>query len=163
MIFRERAQGAVGPLPANGQSGIAGRLGLIDLQSDLTISAQTQLLSMSRGTVYYLPQANSQADLASRRVLAHKVAITLEACHAEEILQEAFSKYGTPESVNTDQGSQFTVEEFTSVVIAQGLDEIASSTTARNAASSVSTNGTASASGWVRHSFTASFSVQIKL
>ena len=67
------------------------------------------------------PKPNSQADLASRRVLAHKVAITLEACHGEEILQEAFAKYGTPESVNTDQGSQFTVEEFTSVVLARGL------------------------------------------
>jgi putative transposase len=47
-------------------------------------------------------------DWVSRRVLAAKVAITLEACHAIDVLQEAFSRYGRPEIVNTDQGSQFT-------------------------------------------------------
>jgi hypothetical protein len=31
-----------------------------------------------------------------------------------------FARYGTPEIVNTDQGSQFTAEEFTSVVLAHG-------------------------------------------
>ena len=29
-------------------------------------------------------------------------------------------QYGTPEIVNTDQGSQFTAEEFTSVVLSAG-------------------------------------------
>ena len=42
-------------------------------------------------------------DVASRQVLAHKVAITLEACHAVEILQEAFVRFGKPGIVNTDQ------------------------------------------------------------
>ena len=35
-------------------------------------------------------------------------------------MQEAFARYGTPEIVNTDQGSQFTAEEFTDVVLAKG-------------------------------------------
>ncbi len=47
---------------------------------------------------------------------AHKVAITLEACHAAEIIQEAFARFGTPEIVNVDQGSQFTANNFTDVV-----------------------------------------------
>jgi len=59
-------------------------------------------------------------DVASRRVLTHKVAITLEACHAREIIEEAFAKFGKPEIVNTDQGSQFTAEEFTMAVLQQG-------------------------------------------
>ncbi len=59
-------------------------------------------------------------DVASRRVLAHKVAITLEAVHAKEVIEQAFVRYGVPEIVNTDQGSQFTAEEFTSVVLAKG-------------------------------------------
>jgi putative transposase len=59
-------------------------------------------------------------DVASRRVLAHKVAITLEAVHAKEVIEQAFARYGAPEIVNTDQGSQFTAEEFTSVVLAKG-------------------------------------------
>jgi hypothetical protein len=42
-------------------------------------------------------------DVASRMVLAHKVAITLEACHAKEIIGQAFARYGLPENVNTDQ------------------------------------------------------------
>jgi len=40
--------------------------------------------------------------VASRRVLTHKVAITLEAGHAKEVIEQALAKYGTPEIVNTD-------------------------------------------------------------
>jgi putative transposase len=76
----------------------------------------TTYIPMARGFVYL----TAVVDVASRRVLTHKVAITLEACHAREILAEAFVRYGTPEIVNTDQGSQFTAEEFTGVVLAKG-------------------------------------------
>ena len=76
----------------------------------------TTYIPMARGFVYL----TAVVDVASRRVLAHKVAITLEACHAREIIEEAFARYGIPEIVNTDQGSQFTAEEFTSVVLATG-------------------------------------------
>ena len=58
-------------------------------------------------------------DVASRRVLAHK-AITLEACHAREVIEQAFARWGTPQIVNTDQGAQFTAEEFTEVVLTHG-------------------------------------------
>ena len=53
-------------------------------------------------------------------MLTHKVAITLEACHARETMEEALARYGTLEIVNVDQGSQFTAEEFTAVVLAKG-------------------------------------------
>jgi putative transposase len=76
----------------------------------------TTYIPMARGFVYL----TAVVDVASRRVLAHKVAITLEACHAREIMEEAFARYGTPEIVNVDQGSQFTAEEFTAVVLAKG-------------------------------------------
>ena len=59
-------------------------------------------------------------DVFSRKVLAHKVAIALEACHAKEIIEQAFAKYGVPEIVNTDQGSQFTAIEFTDAVLGRG-------------------------------------------
>ena len=59
-------------------------------------------------------------DVASRLVLAHKVAITLEACHAKEIIEQAFARFGVPAIVNTDQGSQFTAEEFTQAVRDRG-------------------------------------------
>ena len=76
----------------------------------------TTYIPMRQGFVYL----TAIVDVATRRVMAHKVATTLEACHAAEIMQEALAKHGTPEIVNTDQGSQFTAEEFTQVVLASG-------------------------------------------
>lgn len=76
----------------------------------------TTYIPMARGFVYL----TAVVDVASRRVLAHRVAITLEAIHAKEVIEQALAKYGTPEIVNTDQGSQFTAEEFTSAVLAAG-------------------------------------------
>jgi putative transposase len=55
-------------------------------------------------------------DVHSRRILAHRVAITLEAVHAVEVLQEANARYGKPAIVNTDQGSQFTAQDFVDAV-----------------------------------------------
>jgi putative transposase len=52
-------------------------------------------------------------DWASRRVLSHRVSISMHASFCVEALQDAFSKYGQPEIFNSDQGSQFTSEEFT--------------------------------------------------
>ena len=76
----------------------------------------TTYIPMARGFVYL----TAVVDVVSRRVLAHKVAITLEACHAVEVIEQAFAQYGVPEIVNTDQGSQFTAVEFTDVVLAKG-------------------------------------------
>ncbi len=71
---------------------------------------------MQHGFVYL----TAVVDVASRRVLSHKLATTLEAYHAVEIIEAAFAKYGTPEIVNTDQGSQFTAIEFTDAVLNRG-------------------------------------------
>jgi len=76
----------------------------------------TTYVPMARGFVYL----TAVVDVASRTVLAHKVAITMEACHAREIIEQAFARYGVPEIVNTDQGSQFTAEEFTNTVLGRG-------------------------------------------
>jgi len=76
----------------------------------------TTYIPMARGFVYL----TAVVDVATRRVLAHRVAITLEAIHAKEVIEQALARWGTPEIVNTDQGSQFTAEEFTAVVLAAG-------------------------------------------
>ncbi|MCA3238123.1 MAG: IS3 family transposase [Curvibacter sp.] len=76
----------------------------------------TTYIPMARGFVYL----TAVVDVASRKVLAHKVAITLEACHAKEVIEQAFVTYGRPEIVNTDQGSQFTAVEFTDAVLGAG-------------------------------------------
>jgi putative transposase len=86
------------------------------VRSNQVWALDTTYIPMARGFVYL----TAVVDVASRRVLAHKVAITLEACHAREVIEQAFARWGTPEIVNTDQGSQFTATEFTDVVLAQG-------------------------------------------
>ena len=72
----------------------------------------TTYIPMAKGYVYL----TAVVDWASRKVLAAKIAITLEAVHAVEVLQKAFNRYGKPEIVNTDQGSQFTAYEFVQAV-----------------------------------------------
>jgi putative transposase len=72
---------------------------------------------MARGFVYL----TAVVDWASRKVLAHRVAITMEAMHAVEALEEAFAKHGQPEIANTDQGSQFTATVFTEAVLSRGI------------------------------------------
>src|SRR6266540_3285028 len=60
-------------------------------------------------------------DRATRRVLAHRVSISMTADFCVEALEEAIAKYGTPEIFNTDQGSQFTSDDFTKVLKAHQI------------------------------------------
>ena len=85
-------------------------------RSNQVWALDTSYIPMARGFVYL----TAVVDVASRRVLAHKVAITLEACHAREVIEQAFARWGTPEIVNTDQGAQFTATEFTDAVLDRG-------------------------------------------
>ncbi len=55
-------------------------------------------------------------DWASRKVLAWRISNTLTTDFCIEALQEALGRYGKPEIFNTDQGSQFTSEDFTGVL-----------------------------------------------
>ena len=89
------------------------------LLRDLAIVEANQVWALD---TTYIPMAKGFAyltavvDWASRKVLASKIAITLESCHAVDVLQEAFTHHGRPEIVNTDQGSQFTADEFVQAV-----------------------------------------------
>ena len=65
-------------------------------------------IPMARGWVYLVVVL----DWASRRVLAHRLSITMEADFCVEALREAAARWGAPEIVNTDQGSQFSSAEF---------------------------------------------------
>jgi putative transposase len=73
-------------------------------RSNQVWALDTTYIRMARGFVYL----TAVVDVCSRRILAHRVAITLEAVHAVEALQEAYARFGRPDIVNTDQGSQFT-------------------------------------------------------
>jgi putative transposase len=61
----------------------------------------TNYFQMSRGFVYL----GGVVDVASRKVLAQKLAIMLEACHARVNLELAFARFGLPKIVITYQGA----------------------------------------------------------
>src|ERR1700734_4116660 len=74
-------------------------------------------IPMARGFVYLV----AVVDWFTRRVLSHRVSITMEAGFCIEALEEAIGKYGKPEIFKTDQGSQFTGEAFTGALLANGI------------------------------------------
>src|SRR6202789_1600122 len=74
-------------------------------------------IPMARGFVYLV----AVVDWFTRRVLSHRVSITMEAGFCVEALEEAIGKHGKPEIFNSDQGSQFTSEAFTGVLEKNGI------------------------------------------
>ena len=72
---------------------------------------------MARGFVYLA----AVVDWFSRRVLSWRVSITMEAAFCVEALEEALARHGRPEIFNTDQGSQFTSQAFTDVLLKAGI------------------------------------------
>lgn len=72
--------------------------------------------------ITYIPMAKGFCylvaimDLASRKVLSWRVSNTLDTSFCIEALNEAIERYGTPEIFNTDQGSQFTSDDFTQIL-----------------------------------------------
>ena len=77
----------------------------------------TTYIPMRRGFVYL----SAVLDWATRRVLAWRLSNTLTADPCVEALEEAILKYGPPEIMNTDQGSQFTSSAFLSVLEQNGI------------------------------------------
>ena len=74
-------------------------------------------IPMARGFVYLAVVL----DWFSRRVLAWRVSITMEAAFCVETLEEAMVKHGKREIFNTDQGSRFTGAAFTGLLIKNGI------------------------------------------
>jgi putative transposase len=74
-------------------------------------------IPMARGFVYLAVVL----DWFSRRVLSWRLSITMEAAFCVAVLEEAMARHGKPEIVNTDQGSQFTGQAFTGVLIKHGI------------------------------------------
>jgi putative transposase len=74
-------------------------------------------LPMRRGFLYLV----AIMDWATRKVLAWRVSNTMDVSFCVEALQEAIDRFGKPEIFNTDQGSQFTSQEFTGVLQAAGV------------------------------------------
>jgi len=75
--------------------------------------------------ITYIPMAQGFAylvailDLHSRKVLAWRVSNAMSTDFCLEALREALGRYGAPEISNTDQGSQFTDQDFTAPLLAK--------------------------------------------
>ena len=74
-------------------------------------------IPMARGFVYLA----AVLDWYLRKVLSWRVSITMDVHFCLEAMEEAIARYGKPEIVNTDQGSQFTSQAFTGLLKEQGI------------------------------------------
>jgi putative transposase len=94
------------------------------LLRDLVIDRPNQVwcadityIPMAKGFVYLV----AVMDWFSRRVLAWRVSITMEADFCVDALQDALARYDKPEIFNTDQGVQFTSADFVAVLENRGI------------------------------------------
>jgi putative transposase len=99
---------------------LEGAAGVFGSETDISY------IPMAKGFVYLV----AIVDWFSRKVLAWRVSISMEADFCVEALEEALARFGKPEIFNTDQGSQFTSMAFTSVLL---REEIAISMDGRGA------------------------------
>jgi len=94
------------------------------LLSGLTIDRPNQVWASD---ITYLPMAHgflylaAILDVASRKVLSWRLSNTMTVDFCVEALEEAIARFGRPEIFNTDQGSQFTSEEWTSRLTQAGV------------------------------------------
>jgi putative transposase len=90
----------------------------------LTVERPNQVWAMD---ITYIPMARGFVYLAvvldwfSRRVLAWRLSITMEATFCIEALQDALARHGKPDIFNTDQGSQFTGTAFIGALTGNGI------------------------------------------
>ena len=91
--------------PAKGQKTYPYLLGGLSMDRPNHVwCADITYLSMRRGFLYLV----AIMDWFNRNVLAWRVSNTLEADFCVDALNEALHRFGSPEIMNTDQGSQFT-------------------------------------------------------
>lgn len=80
-------------------------------------AADITYVPIGRGFLYMV----AILDWASRAVLAWRLSNTMDVGFCLTALEEALARFGKPEIFNTDQGSQFTSEDFTGMLAAAGI------------------------------------------
>ena len=80
-------------------------------------STDITYIRLARGFVYLV----AIIDWYSRRVLGWRISNSMEAIFCVDCLEEAIRHHGKPEIFNSDQGSQFTSEIFTTVLQREGI------------------------------------------
>jgi putative transposase len=85
--------------------------GLDIIRPNQVFCSDITYIPMRKGFIYL----TAVMDWYSRYVVSWKVSLTLDAAFCVEALEEALA-IGTPDVFNTDQGSQFTSKDFTTVL-----------------------------------------------
>ena len=80
-------------------------------------AADFTFIPMSRGFMYLV----AVIDWYSRKVLSWRLSNTMDSDFCVEALEEALALHGRPEIFNTDQGRQFTSEDFTGILKKHGI------------------------------------------
>ena len=94
------------------------------LLRNLKITHPNQVWAMD---ITYVPVGNGHMylfaiiDLYSRYIVGWSVSNTMTAVWCRECLELAITRFGKPEIINTDQGSQFTAPVFTSFVLGEEI------------------------------------------
>lgn len=70
-------------------------------------------IPMEKGFMYL----TAIIDLHSRYVLNWSISNSMDAAWVTDLMRQTIDENGTPEIINTDQGSQYTSEEFTSLIL----------------------------------------------
>ena len=80
-------------------------------------AADITYIPMARGFGYLV----AIIDWFSRRVLAWRLSNSLDTRFCVDALEEALERFGQPDIFNTDQGSQFTADDFTRPLLDRGV------------------------------------------
>jgi putative transposase len=91
--------------------------GLDIRQANAAWCSDITYIPMAKGFCYLV----AIMDWVSRKVLSWRLSNTLDVSFCVDALEEALTKYGTPDIFNTDQGSQFTSLEFTGVLMKHSI------------------------------------------
>ena len=105
---------------------------LVSLKERQSLSELAQKFKIHPNQVWatditYIPMENgfmyltAIIDLYSRFVVNWSVSNSMDSKWCKEMLEEAIQKNGKPEIINTDQGCQYTSEEFSNYVLSQGI------------------------------------------
>ena len=105
-------------IPAKGHTIYPYLLGNVTIErANQAWAADISYLPLAKGFAYLV----AILDLHSRKVLAFRVSNAMSSEFCIEALEEALARYGAPEIFNTDQGSQFTDDDFTAPLKAKGV------------------------------------------
>ncbi len=91
--------------------------GLDIIRANQVWSTDITYIKIEGGMVYLA----AIIDWYSKAVLSYKISNTMDTALVMDVLEQALSRYGTPEIFNTDQGSQYTSEVHTQRLKNKGI------------------------------------------